>query len=137
MWNEPDQPLNTCAAEPRSAWRIVSAPSSGYRPTVKRSSLLAMYSLAVAASVISGCGSRGGSPAVDPGPPTIASKDELRQRLEYIAASGMAGSGLGGMPDMIARLENKAALEADLKRLEAAGSPEQVKSIAQEMLKKL
>ncbi|MFM7041006.1 MAG: hypothetical protein ACKO35_02260 [Planctomycetaceae bacterium] len=41
------------------------------------------------------------------------------------------------MPDMIARLENKAALEADLKRLEAAGSPEQVKSIAQEMLKKL
>jgi len=91
----------------------------------------------LSALMLVGCGSRGSAPAVDPGPPTIATKEELQQRLEYIATSGMAGSGLAGIPDMIARLENKAALEADYRRLEAAGSADQIKSIAQEMLKKL
>lgn len=91
----------------------------------------------VAVQLILGCGSRGSAPAVDPGPPTIATKDELRQRLEYIAASGMTGSGLAGMPEIIGRLENAATFEADYQRLEAAESPEAVKSIAQEMLKKL
>lgn len=91
----------------------------------------------LAVQLIIGCGSRGSAPAVDPGPPTIASKDELRQRLEYIATSGITGSGLAGMPEIIERLENAAVFEADYRRLEAAESPEAIKSIAQEMLKKL
>jgi hypothetical protein len=49
----------------------------------------------------------------------------------------MTGSGLAGMPEIIGRLENAATFEADYQRLEAAESPEAVKSIAQEMLKKL
>lgn len=88
-------------------------------------------------AVLVGCGSRGGAPPVDPGPPTIASTEELRQRLEYIATSGMAGSGLAGISDMINRLDNKEDLQADYRRLEAATSPDQIKGIAQGMLKKL
>jgi len=41
------------------------------------------------------------------------------------------------MPEIIERLENAAVFEADYRRLEAAESPEAIKSIAQEMLKKL
>lgn len=91
----------------------------------------------VAANLLVGCGGRSSGPAVDPGPPTIASRDELRQRLEYIAESGVTGSGLAGMPEIIGRLDDASAFEADYRRLESAQSPEAIKSVAREMLKKL
>jgi len=109
----------------------------GNRRGVGRYDVAIACGMLVAVQLILGCGSRGSAPALDPDPPTIASTDELRQRLEYIATSGIAGSGLAGMPEIIGRLENAAAFQADYRRLETAASPEEVKSIAQEMLKKL
>lgn len=87
--------------------------------------------------VLVGCSGQSSGPAVESGPPTLSSQDELRKRLEYVVSSGMAGSGLAGMPEIIAQLDNAQALEADYRRLEAAGSPDQIKAIAAEMLKKL
>lgn len=85
-----------------------------------------------------GCARSGGSggPSGEE-PPRLGSSDELRRRLEYFVESGVTGSGLGGIPEIIATLPQREALEADYKKLEAAKSAEQVKSIAKGMIEKL
>lgn len=85
-----------------------------------------------------GCAPSGGStnqPA--DAPPRIGSTDELRRRLEYIVESGVTGSGLAGIPEIIATLPQKESLEADYRKLEAATSAGQIKSVAKGMLEKL
>jgi len=66
----------------------------------------------------------------------VSSKDQLKTRLQDIAKTGVAGSGLAGMREMIQPL-NKPALMQDLTKLENAKTPAQVKAVAQSMLKKL
>lgn len=94
---------------------------------------------------IAGCG----GPAPTDGPPTdveqlnqAKSKTELKARLLEIAAAGAAGSATAGMQSGIEALRAEDAaladgLLADLKKLETAGSPAQVKKIATDMAGKL
>lgn len=87
---------------------------------------------------VAGCdGGAGPSNAPATVEPSIGSDDQLRERLQYIADSGVAGSGLGGLPEFIEKHAKKAELMADYKKLQAAASPEQIKSIAKAMLGKL
>lgn len=85
-----------------------------------------------------GCGG-GAGPSNAPATvePSIGSDEQLRERLQYIADSGVAGSGLGGLPEFIEKHAKKAELMADYKKLQAASSPDQIKSIAKAMLGKL
>jgi hypothetical protein len=87
---------------------------------------------------VAGCES-GAGPSNAPASvePSIGSDEQLRERLQYIAETGVAGSGLGGLPEFIEKHSKKAELMADFKKLQAAGSPEQIKSIAKTMLGKL
>jgi hypothetical protein len=59
-------------------------------------------------------------------------KAEMKQRLEQIAASGVAGSGVGGLREGLQKLGDPALLN-DLDQLEQTSDPEQVKAIAQKM----
>ena len=87
---------------------------------------------------VAGCdGGAGPSNAPASVEPSIGSDEQLRERLQYIADTGVAGSGLGGLPEFIEKHSKKAELMADFKKLQAAGSPEQIKSIAKAMLGKL
>ena len=103
----------------------------------------AMLALVVAGLVVgtAGCGrSRMGTGTNAPAAsqaPTIESDAQLKERLEYIANSGVAGSGLGGLPEIIEKHANKKDLMAEFKKLQAATSPDQIKSIAKTMLGKL
>ena len=87
-----------------------------------------------------GCSSSSSSSPVSVGPsapPVLQSADELTQRLQFIVDSGVTGSALGGMPEIIEKLEQKDDLMADFKKLEAATDPGQIKSIAKSMMGKL
>ena len=87
-----------------------------------------------------GCGSSSSPSPVTVGPsapPVLQSADELTQRLQFIVDSGVTGSALGGMPEIIEKLEQKDDLMADFKKLEAATDPGQIKSIAKSMMGKL
>lgn len=90
--------------------------------------------------LIAGCGS-GGAPAGTSSPePTVTSEAELKTRLQYIADSGQAGSGLAGLPEAIGKVSDSAkrdALMAEYAKLEKAGSPTAIKKIAADMLAKL
>lgn len=100
--------------------------------------------LAVAlAGVLAGCGGSGGTGTpVDPGALNkAASRAELKTRLEEIAKSGVAGSGLAGMDASITSVVEDAALQKELleeySKLSSAKGPAQVKSIATKMASKL
>lgn len=69
----------------------------------------------------------------------VDSAAEIKKILEGIAASGEGGSSLVGLRPSIEGLDapNKDALLADLTKLEAAASPEQIKQIAKSMAAKL
>jgi len=90
---------------------------------------------------LAGCGrSRVGTGTSAPAAsqvPTIESDAQLKERLEYIANSGVAGSGLAGLPEIIEKHANKKDLMAEFKKLQAATSADQIKSIAKTMLGKL
>jgi hypothetical protein len=86
-------------------------------------------------AAVIGCGpSSKGTPA--PSQPTIGSNQDLKQRLEYIAQSGVTGSALGGLQDAVKKA-GKPELEKDLGELEKAQSPDAVKAIAKRMADKL
>jgi len=90
---------------------------------------------------LTGCGrSRMGTgtnaPAAE-AKPTIESDAQLKERLEYIANSGAAGSALGGLPEFIEKHAKQKELMAEFKKLQAATTPDQIKSIAKAMLGKL
>jgi hypothetical protein len=68
------------------------------------------------------------------------SSDDLKSRLQEIAESGEAGSRAAGLRPAIEELESGAVKEELLKnlsKLESSNNPEQVKSIAKEMVSKL
>lgn len=97
-----------------------------------------VVALACLVAGVAGCdGGAGPSNAPASVEPTIGSDEQLRERLQYIADSGVAGSGLGGLPEFIEKHAKKAELMADYKKLQAASSPDQIKSIAKAMLGKL
>jgi hypothetical protein len=94
--------------------------------------------IAAATCGSTGCSRQRGAPGGPEGVlPAVASDAELRQRLEYMVQSGIAGSGLGGLPEFFANHAKKAELMADFKKLEAAQTPDQVKAIAKTMLGRL
>lgn len=85
----------------------------------------------------SGCGDSPSSKSSgSSGSPVLKSNDELKQRLNYIAQSGVTGSALGGMQDSIKKA-GKPELEKDFAELEKAKSPDAIKSIAKRMADKL
>ena len=90
---------------------------------------------------LTGCGrSRTGTgtnaPAVEV-PMTVDSDEQLKQRLQSIVDSGLAGSALGGMPEFIAKHAKQKELMAEYKKLQAATTPDQIKAAAKAMLGKL
>ena len=95
--------------------------------------------LAAAVALVStGCTRQRGAPGGPEGVlPAVSSDAELRSRLEYIANTGVTGSGLGGLPEFFANHPKKADLMADYKKLEAAATPDQAKGIAKKMLERL
>lgn len=108
------------------------------RPTIAtRGGMILALSLVLAAGAV-GCSRQRGAPGGPEGvTPAVASDAELRQRLEYMVQSGIAGSGLGGLPEFFANHAKKTELMADFKKLEAAQTPDQVKAIAKTMLGRL
>jgi hypothetical protein len=85
-----------------------------------------------------GCGSSA-PPPVD-ATPAIASVDQLRDRLTYIAESGQTGSGLAGLEEVINTVPDEAkkkALLADYTKLSQATSAQAAKTLAKAMLGKL
>ncbi len=85
-----------------------------------------------------GCSRQRGAPGGPEGvTPAVSSDAELRSRLEYIANTGVTGSGLGGLPEFFESHPKKADLMADFKKLETAASPEQAKAVAKKMLERL
>lgn len=94
--------------------------------------------LAAAAVVSTGCSRQRGAPGGPEGmTPTVSSDAELKSRLEYMVNTGIAGSGMGGLPEFFASHPKKAELMADFKKLEAAQTAEQVKAAAKKMLERL
>ncbi len=91
-----------------------------------------------------GCGGTGTPPDI---PSTeealkVSGKDQLKQRLEGIAASGAGGSGLAGLSDAIKGLQGSDAALADqllkdLSVLENMQNPEQIKAQASKMVAKI
>lgn len=88
------------------------------------------------AFALSGCGGPAPSSKSAPAQPVLNSNQELKERLNYIANSGVTGSALGGMPEIIKK-SGKPELEKDYAELEKAQSPDQIKSIAKRMADKL
>jgi len=68
---------------------------------------------------------------------TVDSDEQLKQRLQSIVDSGLAGSALGGMPEFIAKHAKQKELMAEYKKLQAATTPDQIKAAAKAMLGKL
>jgi hypothetical protein len=89
------------------------------------------------AVLVVGCG-RPSTPANPPAPdqPVLGSNAELKQRLEYIANSGIGGSALGGLREAVEKVGD-ATLVKDLGDLERTQDPEQLKAIAKRMASKL
>lgn len=71
-----------------------------------------------------------------PDQPVLSSNAELKQRLEYIATSGVGGSALGGLREAVEKVGD-ASLVKDLGELEQAQDPERLKAIAKRMVDKL
>ncbi|QDU37972.1 hypothetical protein Mal4_22910 [Maioricimonas rarisocia] len=75
----------------------------------------------------------------------LSSKAELKERLEFVAESGFAGSGLAGIQNGIEQLRSTDAALADslstslqqLEAADAAGNGAKVKQIAKQMAAKL
>lgn len=112
--------------------------ANGFPAPAHPALVLLLVGLAVA---LPGCGryrmgTGTNAPAVE-APPTIGSDGELKERLEYIATSGVAGSGLAGLPECIEKHANKKELMVEYKKLQAASTPDQIKSAAKAMLGKL
>jgi hypothetical protein len=92
----------------------------------------------LAASLV-GCG--GGSPPGEVSPiGEVKSVDELKQRLQYVADSGQAGSALAGLDAEINKIADEAkkkALLADFAKLSATQDPNAAKALAKAMIAKL
>lgn len=95
-----------------------------------------------------GCGGPSSGPVAGPPPATLdqamkpKSTDELKTRLNEIAASGQGGSGVAGIRPALDDLKTSnpvlaAELISDCVKLEVATKPEEVKSIAKRMADKL
>ncbi|TSA01228.1 MAG: hypothetical protein D4R77_14560 [Planctomycetaceae bacterium] len=109
-----------------------------YLRSIERMELYCRFCMLVVLVGVFGCGATPSPTSTEPsGPPVLKSADELTQRLQFIVDSGVTGSALGGMPEIIEKLEQRDDLMADFKKLEAATDPGQIKSIAKSMMGKL
>jgi hypothetical protein len=88
------------------------------------------------AVALSGCGGSPSSKSTGSTSPEINSNQQLKERLDYIAKSGVTGSALAGMQETVKKT-GKADLEKDYGELEKAKSPEEIKTIAKRMADKL
>ena len=98
-------------------------------------------SLLVAAACLLGCGGSAAPPSpAGESTPEVQSTEQLRDRLQQIADSGVTGSGLAGVDAIIAQIPDaakKSALEADYAKLQQAEKPTAIKKIASDMIAKL
>jgi hypothetical protein len=83
-----------------------------------------------------GCGGGADPEATSSDEPAAASNAELKERLEYIAGSGEAGSALAGLQEPIDASGDE-SLKADFTKLQSETNPAKVKAIAKQMAAKL
>ncbi len=81
-----------------------------------------------------GCGNS--APSEPPPDPNQLSKDQFKERLEFIAKEGSTGSALAGIVEGAEKTGNP-VLVADAKKLQGTNNPAQAKKLATEMLGKL
>lgn len=98
--------------------------------------LLGLCLAVVLATSMAGCDGSSSKPVPSNPQPVINSNEELKQRLNYMAESGVTGSALGGLQEGIKKL-GKEDLDKDLAELEKAHDPATVKQIAKRMAEKL
>jgi hypothetical protein len=97
-----------------------------------------LMTVVLAASLV-GCG--GGSPPGEASPiGEVKSVEELKQRLQYVADSGQAGSALAGLDTEINKIPDEAkkkALLAEFAKLSNTQDPNAAKALAKSMISKL
>ncbi len=99
--------------------------------------------LTLGLGLISGCGPE--EVKIDPAAsssPTVAGKDQIKERLQAIVDSGSGGSAVGGIREALLELKKTESsladsLLKDLDALEKLQDPNQVKGMAQKMKDKI